>query len=286
MIGLGGVLLQARTWLPRARADVRIAFKARDGATALATLHQAGSGRARFPNPSEGGASSQAQAILLNMAGGLTGGDTYRVSLDLGARTDATVTTAAAEKVYRSLDGDPATVTLDAQVAEGARLLWLPQPTILFDRSVFERRTEIALSADATLVAAECLIFGRAAMGEDVTRGHVRDHWRVRRAGRLLYADTLRLEGEIAADLNRAGLFAGARAMASLVYVAQEAATRLDEVRALLAGGAAGHSIGASAWGEILLLRGLAKDGRTLQMALRPVIEALGGRQLPRIWQC
>lgn len=277
-------MLQARSWLPRTRADVRIAFKAGERGTVLDGLHQAGSGRARFPNPSEGGGRAQAQAILLNMAGGLTGGDASHATLHLGDGTDATVTTAAAEKIYRSLHGDPATVGMHARLGAGARLLWLPQPTILFDRSVFERRTEVEMSADATFLAAECLIFGRTAMGEEVLAGEVRDHWRIRRAGRLVYADTLRLGGEIASDLARAATFAGARATACVLYAGKDASARLEHVRDLVA--ACGSSIGVSAWGEILLLRGLAKDGRTLQMDLRPVIEALGGRQLPRIWQC
>lgn len=263
---------------------MRLAFKARDGATALDTLHQAGAGRARFPNPLEGGAASQAQAILLNMAGGLTGGDSFDIDVALGAGAAATVTTAAAEKIYRSLDGDPARMRVDGTLGRDSHLLWLPQPTILFDRSALERRSSFDLAPGARLLTAECLIFGRAAMGEQVASGLVRDHWRIRRDGRLVYADTLHLSGAIAETLARPATFGGAGATATVIYAATDAASRLEEVRALIA--PAHGTIGASAWGEILLLRGLAKDGRTLQLELRPVIEALSGRQLPRIWQC
>ncbi len=263
---------------------MRLAFKARDGATALDTLHQAGAGRARFPNPLEGGTSSQAQAILLNMAGGLTGGDSFDIDLALGEGAAATVTTAAAEKIYRSLDGEPARLHVDGTLSRDSHLLWLPQPTILFDRSALERRSSFDLVGNARLLTAECLIFGRAAMGEEVVSGGVRDHWRIRRDGRLIYADTLRLSGAISETLSRPATFGGARATATVIYAAADAVSRLDEVRALIT--STQSTIGASAWGEILLLRGLAKDGRTLQMELRPVIEALSGRQLPRIWQC
>lgn len=284
-------MLQARTWLPRAQAAVRMSFKLQEGPgghgiTRLDTLHQAGAGRARFPNPREGGASSQAQAILLNMAGGLTGGDRFDIDLGLRPGACATVTTAAAEKIYRSLYGDPARLQVDAQLDEASTLLWLPQPTILFDRAVLERHTNIDVAPTATLLAAEILIFGRAAMGEDVATGGVCDHWRVRRGGKLVYADTLRLSGQVAAQLDRAATFSGARAAATILYVAADAGQRLEAVREIIAAGGFARSIGASSWGEILLLRGLAKDGRTLQMALRPVIEALSGRVLPRIWQC
>lgn len=281
---------QARTWLPRAHAIVRLSFKTQDGAagsaTALDTLHQAGAGRARFPNPTEGGAGAQAQAILLNMAGGLTGGDRFDIDLAMAAGACATITTAAAEKIYRSLHGDPAHMRVDARLETGSTLLWLPQPTILFDRAVLERRTTIDVAPGARLLAAEILIFGRTAMGEDVLHGGLADHWRVRHGGRLIYADTLRLAGDVAVQLNRRATFAGARATATLLYVADDAAARLDPVREIIAAAGMDASIGASAWGQILLLRGLAKDGRTLQVALRPVIEALSGRLLPRIWQC
>ena len=279
-------MLQARTWLPRAQATVRLSFKAQGGTTALDTLHQAGAGRARFPNPVEGGASSQAQAILLNMAGGLTGGDRFDVDLGMGAAARATVTTAAAEKIYRSLHGDPAHIRLDARLGADSALLWLPQPTILFDRAVLERRTSIDLDPRASLLAAEILIFGRTAMGEDVVSGSVADHWRIRRGGKLVYADTLRLSGAVAEQLGRPATLAGARATATVLYAAADAGQRLEAAREIIAALPAGASIGASTWGEILLLRGLAKDGRTLQVALRPVIEALSGRLLPRIWQC
>lgn len=283
-------MLQARTWLPRAHAIVRLSFKAQDGtaggSTALDTLHQAGAGRARFPNPTEGGAAAQAQAILLNMAGGLTGGDRFDIDVGMGPGARATVTTAAAEKIYRSLHGDPAHMRVEARLEAGSTLLWLPQPTILFDRAVLERRTTIDVASSARLLAAEVLIFGRTAMGEDVVTGGVTDHWRVRHGGKLIYADTLRLSGAVAAQLERRATFAGSRATATVLYVADDAAARLEPVREILAAASPGSSIGASAWGQILLLRGLAKDGRTLQVALRPVIEALSGRLLPRIWQC
>ena len=78
------------------------------------------------------------------------------------------------------------------------------------------------------------LIFGRAAMGEDVRRGSCRDRWRVRRDGGLVFADTLRADGPIADILDRKATLDGARASAMVLYVAPDAAARLDEVRGLL----------------------------------------------------
>lgn len=277
-------MLQARTWLPRAEGVVRLAFKTRGAATVLDTLHQAGAARARFPSPHEGGGEGQAQAILLNMAGGLTGGDRFDVDVHVQAGAAATVSTAAAEKIYRSRDGEPAQLRVSAHVDAQASLAWLPQPTILFDRSAFARHTHVELGPGATFLGAEGLIFGRAAMGERVESGSVRDVWRIRRDGRLVFADALRLDGSIARMLDRPAVLDGGHATAVLIYAAPGAPGRVEEIRTLLA--PATSTVGVTAVNEILLLRAIAKDGRTLQADLRPAIEALSGRRMPRIWQC
>jgi urease accessory protein len=128
------------------------------------------------------------------------------------------------------------------------------------------------------------LIFGRAAMGEEVRRGTARDRWRVRRGGALVFADTFRAVGAVASMLGRKATFDGARASAFVLYVAPDAPARLDEVRALLADCAS--IAGASAWNGLLAVRALAADGRTLQRDIAPIVVALSGRRLPRVWQC
>ncbi len=267
--------------LPRTEGSVRLGFVCgADGRTALAGLHQSGAGRVRFPRPAGGDAP---EAVLLNTAGGLTGGDRVSIEVTLGARCSAAVTSAAAEKVYRALDGE-AEVRVRLDVGEGARLAWLPQPTILFNRARLDRRTEVSVAGSASFLAVETLIFGRAAMGEDVRHGACRDSWRVRRDGRLVYADTFLVDGEVASVLDRGATLDGARAAAMLLWSAPDAADRLDEVRALLPDTAC--TAGASAWNGLLVVRAVAREGASLQALLGPVITRLTGRPLPRVWQC
>ncbi len=273
-------MLQARSWLPRTEGLLRLGFAARDGRTSLADLHQAGAARVRFPSPGEG---APPEAVLLNTAGGLTGGDRIDLSVTLGAGAEATVTTAAAEKIYRARDCE-ASIRVKLTLAPGAQLAWLPQPTILFDQSRLDRRTEVELAGDARFLAVEMLVFGRMAMGEDVHRGACRDAWRVRRDGALAFADTFRAEGAVAGMLDRQGTLAGARAVAMLLYVAPDAEAKLDHVRALLQ--SAQSVAGASAWNGVLVARALAREGHTLYRDIAPVAEALSGRPLPRVWQC
>jgi urease accessory protein len=260
---------------------VRFGFVRGGGSeTRLDTLHQSGAARVRFPRR-EG--SAQPEAVLLNTAGGLTGGDRIDIEVTLAPGCEATVTSAAAEKVYRSLD-EPTEIRVDLQLGEGAACCWLPQPTILFDRSKLDRRTSVQMAGGARLVAVEMLIYGRTAMGEDVRRGAIRDAWRVRRDGRLVLAETTRVGGAVADVLDRTATLDGARATAMLLYVAPDASDRLVQVRALLEG--CPCAAGASAWNGILLVRAAAGTGRDLQRHLRPVMECLSGRPLPRVWQC
>src|SRR5260370_30305971 len=86
-------------------------------------------------------------------------------------------------------------------IAAGGELAWLPQETILFDRARLRRTIEVDLAANARLLLAEAVIFGRSGMGETVADGFLLDRWRVRRGGRLIHAETLRLDGTIAAKL-------------------------------------------------------------------------------------
>ena len=169
-------------------------------------------------------------------------------------------------------------------VAGNAKLAWLPQPTIVFDRARLERTTRVDLSAEATFLGVEMLIFGRAAMGETVRDGSVRDAWRVRREEALLFADALRLEGPIAELLARPAVLDGAGATGLLIYAAPAAQERIETARAILH--TAGAAAGVSYVNGVLVARAAAVDGRSLKAKLAPLIEALHGQPLPRIWTC
>jgi urease accessory protein len=223
------------------------------------------------------------EAVLLNTAGGLTGGDRIAIDVRLGAGAEAMLTTAAAEKIYRARDGTTA-IANELRLGGGSSLVWLPQATILFNGAHLDRRTEVELAGQARLLAVEMLIFGRQAMGEEVRHGLCRDAWRIRRDGALVFADTFYLSGGIAAALARPATLAGASAAAMVIYVAADAASRLDLVRSILAG--AGSLAGASAWNGLLVVRAVAREGRQLQADIAPLVRALGGRPLPRLWHC
>ena len=263
--------------LQRARGRARISFRLREGRTRLERLFQEGCAKARLPRTLPG---DMVEAILINTAGGLTGGDRLATEIDLAAGTTATITTQACERIYRSTGG-PATVSTRLRAASGARLAWLPQETILFDGGRLERTLEADLDRHAVLVAVEAVLFGRQAMGEQVLEGAFHDRWRIRREGKLVFADELKIVGTIAGQLSRQTMLAGRRALATVLYVGDDLERMLEMVRQ-----AVGDDGGASAWDGKLLVRLCAADGLALRKRLEPVLRfLLEGRALPKVWQ-
>lgn len=261
--------------LQRASGRARISFRLRDGATALHRLYQEGSAKLRLPK-SHGGVP---ETVLINTAGGLTGGDSFVTEIVLGEGTQAVATTQACERIYRSTGAD-AKVSARIELGEGARFHWLPQETILFDRARLSRRLEADLAAGAEMLAVESVLFGRKAMDETVRFGFFHDRWRIRCAGQLVMAEDFRLDGPVADLLAKPAILAGNAAMATLVLLSSEPERHLDAVRAQL-----GDTGGASAWDGRLVARLLALDGLSLRRKLIPVLRLLSGAPLPKVWQ-
>lgn len=260
---------------------LRVRFDRRDGATALADLHQKPPLRMLFPYVDD----PLPLAICANTAGGLVGGDRARTEIEAGSDTAVTVTAQAAEKVYRSLGADTV-IENRLVVRQGAWLEWLPQETIIFDRARLRRAMRIDLEENARVLAGEILVFGRIARGETVTSGLVRDAWEIRRGGKLLWADALHLDGDIGGVLADASCFGGARAYATMLYAGADAAGLLEPLREqrLDAGGA------ATCIGPLLIARWLSADPAAVRRNfgkawsfLRQQARGLPAA-LPRIW--
>lgn len=268
----------------RSRGALDIVFRAGNHRSPLARSFQSGCLRLRVPRAET--ASEAPAAVIINTAGGITGGDSLVQSFrwEQGAR--ATVTTQAAEKVYRALaDGSPATIDTTLHVGAGAHAEWLQQEAILFDGSALTRQARVLLDARATFLGIEAVVLGRAAMGERLRSGHLSDCLRIWREGRLVYADAMVLDGEIDRLMRRAAIGGGMRAMAVIVHAAPGAPALLPAVRAALAeprGCAA-----ASAWNGLLAVRLLAPDGEALRHDIASAFAVLReGRPLPRVWRC
>lgn len=220
------------------------------------------------------------EAVFLNTAGGVTGGDRFSLSMDAAPGTTLTTTSQACERIYKAQPGQCGLVDNRLQIASRARVNWLPQETILFNQSALDRRLSIEMADDATLLMVEPLVFGRAAMGETLTDIRFRDRIEIRRGGVPVYLDAVRLDGDAHSHLARPFIAAGAQAMASLVYVCDDAESQLTFVRSVLP-----QTAGASLIGDgVLVVRLLAEDSFELRQTLLPLLTRLIGGALPRCW--
>lgn len=267
--------MDAAPCAPRAQGALRLVAKRRGSDTVIAELRQEGSLKALFPKVR----GTALDAVFLNTAGGLTGGD--RMAFAATAQQDAHVilSSQAAERAYRAQPDQVAQVRVSLDVAAGARVDWLPQETILFDHAALHRRLDVTLAADATALLVEPVIFGRVAMGEIVRQLNFKDHWNIRRDGRLVFADAIRMVGDAQDQMAHRAIGNGAGAMATVLLAGPSAA-------ACAAGLDLPDSSGFSLIAEdLLLVRLLAKDGFDLRKQMIPLVETLATAPMPRVWR-
>ncbi|WP_299350884.1 urease accessory protein UreD [uncultured Shimia sp.] len=250
--------------------------KRRGNTTVLDHFRQSGSLKCLYPRVT----GHTMQAVLVNTAGGVTGGDQFCTTVTTAPETDLTLTTQACERAYRAQSGEVGEICTRLGVAPRATLNWLPQETLLFDGCAVSRQLTVDLAEGARFLMVEPMIFGRAAMGENLTNCTFSDRIEIRRGGAPLYLDAMRLTGDVRAHLARPFIANGAGAMASVVLVCNSAEAHLDPVRHLLP-----ETAGASLLQpDVLVLRMLAEDSYALRQSLIPILTRLSGGPLPRCW--
>jgi urease accessory protein len=261
----------------RAVGHIALAVDSALGVSRRKRVHEAGSLRVRFPNAER---PDTLEAVIVNTAGGMTGGDKFDIEMTVGSGAGLSVTTAAAEKIYRSLAPDTE-IAVKLKVGRDGRLAWLPQETIVFDQVRLQRSIDIELARGGQLLLAEAIVFGRAAMGEAVLAGKLTDRWRVKVDGVLVFAETVRLDGPIAQELARPAIARGGVAVASVLKIPGGD----EDVAAVyaLAGSFKGE-VAASAWNGHAVVRLAAQGSAPLRQDLMAVLTALNSQPLPRLW--
>ena len=268
---------------PRQRAlgHVRAAFARAGGRTEAARAYETGGLRLRFPH-----SGPECECVIVNTGGGMAGGDRARIELTVGADASAIVTSQAAEKIYRA-DGAPTLATVNLAVAAGGSLVWAPQETLLFEGAHLRRRLEAEVAPDASLLIVESAVFGRLAHGETRIDADFHDSWRIFRGGKLIFAEALCLENAGEA-LDRRAVGAGARGIATLLWVGGQAPARLEALRAALdeTMEAPGERVeaGASALDGLLIARLASPAPQRLRAGIVAAMRVLRGREAPRVW--
>ncbi|MEM5473820.1 urease accessory protein UreD [Hoeflea sp. AS60] len=274
--------------MQRTRGAGRLSVKRSAGESRIDRLFQEGSARIRIPRVPPG---SPLEAVLINTAGGLTGGDRMDWTFEAGEGAAMTLATQACEKTYKAHGTSEAQVMVKLKLNPESSLAWLPQETILFDRARLTRSIDVDMAEGSRLLMVEPVVFGRLAMKESVTEGHFRDRWRIVKEGHLLHAEDMRLGPDIAGTLARMAVAGGGLAMATVLMIAPEAEGRLADARKLIGDlGGASFLLSSSPDGKKpetgkLLARIVARDSYELRKVLVPLIRLLnplGG--MPKVW--
>ena len=272
--------------LQRARGLGRIVVAGSEQGACISDVFQRSPIRIMFPRIA--GAPVE-EAVLINTTGGVAGGDWLECSVTALTNASIAVTSQAAEKVYRALD-EPARIATKLKAEPGARLAWLPQETIVFNLGRISRTTEIELASGAELLALEWLVLGRAAHGEEMIGGQVTDSWRVKKDGRLIWADSLRLTDGVFPQLRRRALLWEFKALATLIYFGAALDTRLEFLRDIAA--SLDSQCAATLVGGLMVARFGAIVSSDLRAALRSFLQQYsrefgpGPFRVPKMWSC
>jgi len=272
--------------LQRAKGVCRIAVSGSEEGNKIVDVFQQSPLRVIFPRID--GATAR-EAVLVNTGGGIAGGDRLECGVTAVAGASIAVTSQTAERVYRALD-QPARILTKLRVGGGAKLAWLPHETIVFNWARFHRQTEVEILPGSELLALEWLVFGRAAHGEQMVGGEICESWRVKREGRLIWADTFRVSEEVFPHLNRKALLSNCKAIATLIYFG----TQLDERLALMREISRSFNCrcGATLVADLIIVRLAAEQSWNLKLALRALLEQLGPEfgegpfRVPKMWSC
>jgi urease accessory protein len=229
------------------------------------------------------------EAVVVNTAGGIAGGDRLETSVTVLANASVTVTSQAAERVYRALS-EPALIDTRLKLRQAARLAWLPQETIVYNGARMRRNTEVEISAGVEMLALEWLVLGRAAHGEDIVGGQIIDGWQVKLDGRLIWADRFRATDDVFPRLRSPALLADFKAIGTLIYFGRDAEAWVQFVRAL-APQLPCHCVTTIVSG-LVIARLAARDAAELKAGLREILlnfdrtQARGPFRVPKMWSC
>ena len=267
----------------RLQGHIRIEAEAADGQSRLRNLRERGGFRARIASEGE-----VCESYLINPAGGLTGGDVVCVDATAGSGAHLVISTAAAERVYRS-SGQAVQVNCRLAARAQATLEWLPQQTIFYEGCRFARSMDIEVHPSARVTVLEAIALGRPARGERLENASIRDNWRVSCGGRLVLAESLRLLGNVSRLVERRAVGNGALAAATLVHIGPGSDHELKRVRSCLdsSASAAGSTpvfCGATAIDGAIIARWLASDAMSLLTSLRSFLAHFRGKPAPRGW--
>ena len=273
---------------PGWHAALTLGFARHDARTVLATRRHHGPLVVQKSLHPEG--PGICHAVVVHPPGGIAGGDTLAIDIDVGNQAHALLTTPGATKWYKS-QGRFGTQDITLTVHDGAKLDWLPLENIVFDHADARQRITVRLGQDATVIGWDATLLGRQAAGEQWTHGDWRSNFELRDANdRLLWAEQAVLGAQDAQRTGGTGL-AGFPVFATLWAVGGACTRELAE--SLAEGLSFNDALRAGITclpDNVLVLRVLGREVEAVRqllishwLTLRPIVHGVPGER-PRIW--
>jgi urease accessory protein len=261
----------------RANGVLRLSVSAHSKHGLQRDVHEEGTARLRFPRRHSG----PLQAIMMNIAGGVAGGDLFSTDILVQKKAELAVSTPSAERIYRAA-GAAAQFDIKLRIDDGASLLWHPQETILFNGAKLNRTIAVDCSPSATFVMAEMLVLGRRESGESFTTGDLRDHWNIRLNNRLVMAERLHLNSAALQEATPAR-FGTAHAFTTLVIAQAEGMDKLEHYREILKqSDSADVLTAATAYSGLVVIRLRSGIAGALKVTTSRFLAAAFPRLVPR----
>ena len=223
------------------------------------------------------------EAVLVNTAGGIAEGDNFTYRLQASDKTNITMTSQAAERVYGAIASRVAHLNIELNITRGTSLHWLPQETIIFNNGRLVRNLTVKMDKSSTLLISEITVLGRKAMKERVQHGFLSDQWRIYREDHLIHAEAVWLDGPIAQKLAGIATASEMSCLATILWVGGDVERRAMITRAYFNTITSVHA-GISAWDGKLVIRCLADEARDIKAAISGCFRLLSGFSVPRVW--
>lgn len=109
---------------------------------------------------------SVCHAVVIHPPGGVAGGDSLTIKIEVAAGASAVVTTPAATKWYKACTS-AARQQIEICVAANATLDWLPQENIFFNGAHARSALNLRLAAGASAIGWDAGVLGRRSSGEE-----------------------------------------------------------------------------------------------------------------------
>jgi len=197
------------------RADLKLDYTLESQRTVVRYLHQ---GPLRILQSLYPEGDQICHNVLVHPPGGLVGGDTLDIQVTVAEGAHGLVSTPGATRFYKS-GGHPALQQVVAQLADNAKLEWLPLEAIAYNDCEATNRAIFNLAPSAELITWDVTALGLPSSDMAFTQGHFQQHLEI--PGVWLERGNIR--GEDTRWLNSPLGLAGSKCLASLVFASGSA---------------------------------------------------------------